>query len=70
MKADVCGKEKIAEHTKNPAQEMHRISTGWQIHPREKKLLALQHVCACENSRGMNFAGRPRESIDSKRVVA
>jgi len=36
MKADVCGKEKIAEHTKNPAQEMHRISTdGKFIHARK-----------------------------------
>jgi hypothetical protein len=28
MKAAVRGKKKIAKHTANAAQEMHRISTG------------------------------------------
>ena len=32
MKAAVRGKKKIAKHTANAAQEMHRISTGAKSH--------------------------------------
>lgn len=31
MKAAARGKKKIAKHTANAAQEMHRISTGHKI---------------------------------------
>ena len=48
-KAAVRGKEKIAEHTRNAAQEMHRISTGPNVLVRVERLTSwLCHPCVRE----------------------
>jgi hypothetical protein len=39
MKAAARGKKKIAKHTANAAQEMHRISTGTRLWPCAEKFV-------------------------------
>jgi hypothetical protein len=72
MKADGRGKEKIAEHTRKAAQEMHRISTGHESSLTTKNHASFRRV-AVDPSRSSfaanEFAGRTREFIESQRII-
>ena len=57
MKAAARGKEKIANHTANAAQGMHRISTGTRLSQREKKSSAAELFAFAESFSATNTAG-------------
>jgi len=69
MKAATRGKKKIAKHTANAAQGMHRISTGTKSRHARKNFIACFVFCAAESFGAMNGAGGWGEFVNSKRVV-
>ena len=57
MKAAARGKGKIANHTANAAQEMHRISTGASLPGARKNSSAAELFAFAESFGATNTAG-------------
>ena len=69
MKGVARGKKKIANHTANAAQEMHRISTGGKFTLARERIRRLSNIYPTGSFSATNGARRPREIVNSQRVA-